>query len=304
MNGPGTGGQVVVLLGAGRSGTTLLYKLLASHRDIGYFSNYQARWPGWPSTALAHRLLRRLPRLARAAWFGADGGAYLGRRRAPWRAWVPMPAEAEAVYARCGATLDAADAADDEVATRLRAAFESVRRWGGGRVQLSKRTANNRRIALLQRAFPQARYIHLLRDGRAVAQSSLQVDWWAEHRLFWAGKTPRQLQAEGQDPLAVAAQNWVESLQTIERGLGLLDPAAVIELRYEALLQDPATQLRRILDFVGVRTDDAAFWATVAGLGLAPRPEGWARQWTAAQQALVAGIQHTTLARWGYATQA
>ena len=46
------GEQVAFLVGAGRSGTTLLHKLLCLHPQIAYISNYENRFAGfrtdWP----------------------------------------------------------------------------------------------------------------------------------------------------------------------------------------------------------------------------------------------------------------
>ena len=38
------------------------------------------------------------------------------------------------------------------------------------------------RARLLQAAFPEARFIHMVRDGRAVANSWLQTSWWTGYQ--------------------------------------------------------------------------------------------------------------------------
>ena len=45
----------VFLIGAPRSGTSLLYKCLALHPDLGYISNYNERLPRWESVSLLNR---------------------------------------------------------------------------------------------------------------------------------------------------------------------------------------------------------------------------------------------------------
>lgn len=296
------GRRVVVLLGAGRSGTTLLYKVLATHPEIGYFSNYQARFPGAPDTARLHRLLRGRPDLVRRAWFGDDGGAYFGVRRRWHKALVPTPAEAEAVYHACGLRVDTAleDRLSDESVAGLRRVFEAARRAGGAAVQLTKRTANNRRVAQLLQAFPEARFLHIVRDGRAVASSSLVVDWWPDHVLHWCGQTPRQMAAAGHDPLEVAARHWVESMQVLEQGLALLPSGSLLQLRYEELLERPADAAGRILNHVGVTRQAPQFWSILESLGLSSKPEGWRKRWTPDQLARVEAIQGGTLQRWNY----
>ena len=58
-----------------------------------------------------------------------------------------------------------------DAADRLRTAFARVQASAGGDCLVSKRIANNRRIPVLVEAFPDARFVNLVRDGRAVAYS-------------------------------------------------------------------------------------------------------------------------------------
>ena len=54
-----TGARVAFLVGAGRSGTTLLYKLLCLHPQVAYISNYENRF-GWLPDGLACRAVAGL----------------------------------------------------------------------------------------------------------------------------------------------------------------------------------------------------------------------------------------------------
>lgn len=299
----GAGRNVTVLLGAGRGGTTLLYKLLALHRDVGYISNYAQRFPGLLPLSVLDRLPSAFPQLKRNSWFQPEGGAYFNSRRAKLQAMLPTPIEGEAVYERCGIPLtpQPGQQPDALACRRLAQAFETLRRWAGARVLVTKRTANNRRIPWLQQAFPQARYIHLVRDGRSVAHSLLRVKWWDDHVVFWAGKTPRQLVQEGSDALDIAARNWVEEMVAIEEGLKLLDPAQVLQMRYEDLLAHPERELDRAFAFIGVPADaDPAFRSLLGSLNLAPAKEAWPQRWSPQQLAAVHALQAPTLQHWGY----
>jgi hypothetical protein len=297
------GENVLFLIGAGRSGTTLLYKILAAHRQVGYLSNYQARCPSWPGLAVLHRLPTALPILKRMAWFEASGGAYFNTGRPWFKSWVPTPGEAEPVFQTCGLPwAPAADFVPDQaVGACLISRFERVRKLGGTKVLLTKRTANNRRLPQLRRLLPGAKYIHLVRDGRAVAYSLLRVHWWDDHLLYWSGKTPRQLVEEGADPLDLAARNWVEEMATIEQGIGFLDRSRLLEVRYDNLLSSPRAELQRILEFMGVAIDDAEFWALIDFLRLEPKQESWVSRWSTAQLARVTTVQGEMLRRWGFA---
>jgi hypothetical protein len=296
--------KVVFLLGSGRSGTTLLYKLLAAHPAVGYLSNYQSRFPATPGLALMHRIPQRSLALKRKAWFGGQGNAYFEGRRSWSQFWVPAPAEAESVFACAGIPpTPAPDFVLEEPGRgKLRGIFETVLHQGGGEVVLCKRTANNRRVAVLRQVFPRCKFIHLVRDGRSVADSLVRVGWWADHQLFWAGKTPREHKAEGANELHIAARNWVEGMHQIERGLQQIEADGKYTLRYEQLLADPHGELRKLLKFMGVQAyADPEFEAFITSLSIKPVEASWRRKWSAADCETVTALQRDTLARWGYA---
>lgn len=298
-----TSENFVFLLGAGRSGTTLLYKVLAAHPDIAYLSNYQNRWPTWPSTALLHRLLNKFPETKRKAWFQEGGGAYFNERRKWLQSVIPTPAEAESVYRTCGLPLtpNADFQPDKKLAACMNGRFDRIRALAGAKVLLTKRTANNRRIPQLTRIFPGAKYIHLVRDGRAVAYSLPRVAWWDDHVLYWAGKSPSQMVAEGADPLALAATNWVEEMKSLETNLPLIDPARLLEVRYENLLKNPFEEIRRMVEFMGLGESlQDEYRVLVESLQLKPRSESWVKNWSDEEKRHVNEIQLEALQRWRY----
>ncbi len=296
--------RVVFLLGSGRSGTTLLYKLLAAHPSVGYLSNYQSRLPALPALAWLHRIPRHSLTMKRRAWFGGQGNAYFEGRRQLSQFWIPSPAEAESVFERAEIphTPPEGFVLGEPGLSRIRDTFRGTLEYGGGDVLLCKRTANNRRVAVLRQAFPRCKFIHLVRDGRSVADSLVKVGWWADHQLFWAGKTPRELKAEGANELHIAARNWVEGMHQIERGLQQIEADGKYTLRYEQLLADPHGELRKLLKFMGVQAyADPEFEAFITSLSIKPVEASWRRKWSAADCETVTALQRDTLARWGYA---
>ena len=92
---------------------------------------------------------------------------------------------------------------------------------------------NFRRVRGLLRLFPAARFIHLVRDGRAVAASLLPLDWGPNNALhaaeFWMARCALGLAAE------------------LDLGTD-----RVLRVRYEDILQEPESSLRRITSFIGL----------------------------------------------------
>jgi sulfotransferase family protein len=102
-----------------------------------------------------------------------------------------------------------------------------------GSVWADHTPTNFRRGRTLLRLFPAARFIHLVRDGRAVAASLLPLDWGPNNVLhaaeFWMARCAQGLAAE------------------LEWG-----SERVLRVRYEDLLNQPEASMRRIADFAGL----------------------------------------------------
>lgn len=298
---PAGGRDLAFVVGPGRSGTTLLYKLLCLHPDVGYLTNYETRLAGLPVSVLG-RLRLRDPGAKLAHWFNDGGNAYLGSR--PWlRKAIPNPVEGEIVYARLGwPALPDSDCVDPAAAARLRRCFAAVRRAAGARVMVSKRTANNRRIPGLESVFGAPLYINLVRDGREVADSLARVEWWMDHPLWWdeQRRSPAALLKQGGEMLDLCARNWMAEVDAIAAGLAQVDADRVLDVRYEDLLTDPIAELHRILEFLAL-SPSAAYDAAVQRLGLARRPARWREAWSAAQIHRVEDVQRVHLERLGYA---
>jgi omega-hydroxy-beta-dihydromenaquinone-9 sulfotransferase len=288
------------VVGPARSGTSLLYKTLCLHPDVAYISNWVARY-GWPWLAVLDRVPRLVPREATKLWFGADSNAYRYGRRRPWleRAF-PTPVEGEPVYGRAGIARPGGSARPrDDPAASLRASFDAIRSFGGGSCVVSKRIANNLRVGLLADAFPDARFIALVRDGRAVAASLSRVDWWLDSFVWWYGGSPRRWREGGGDPWEICARNWVEELARIEDGLASVASGQVLRLRYEDLVADPIPTLTRVAGFLGVAGDDRRWRSSLATLRFSD-PGRWRQELDAPTIERITRIQRDDLERYGY----
>jgi hypothetical protein len=230
------------IVGCGRSGTTIVYELLCEHPDLAWFSNYAERWAAFPQ-------LEALTKLR-------DIGAI---RRSPSR-FVPLPVEGHDLWDRCGpqdarhrnAPLTGADV-DAEHAQRVRDFVAAHVRYHRGRRFLNKNTRNSRRVPYLDAIFPDALFLHVIRDPRAVVASLLAVHWWPDLPLWWSeDRTPRTLAADGSKPEAVAAEHWVRSVERLLADARRLPPSRYLEIRYEAFTESPEAALSSICAFAGL----------------------------------------------------
>ena len=291
------------LLGPARSGTSLVYKMLCLHPDVGYLSNYVRRAPYLPWLGALNRLPRRWDDLQRKVWFGGGSEAYAYGRKRSWLDRVaPQPVEGEPVFAYAGFRQYAwePESAPDVQVDRLRRTLHHLARSSGTTTVVSKRIANNRRVPELFRACPEARFVAIVRDGRAVAASLAKVDWWNDDPLWWdpEGRSPRVLESQGADPWELCARNWVEDVRSVEEGLAAVPAERVMRLRYEDVVAAPYDVMVSIAEFVGLAPDEQ--WLTkVTGLRLDGRNDRWRELPPHALQA-IERVQADDLRRYGY----
>lgn len=95
----------------------------------------------------------------------------------------------------------------------------------------------HRHFDRLLRIWPDARFIHIIRDGRDVARSNIGMGWAGN---VWMG-----------------VQRWLE-VETLWQGLKQqLEPTRWVEVTYEALISSPERELIRLCEFIGVPYDSA-----------------------------------------------
>jgi len=115
---------------------------------------------------------------------------------------------------------------------------------------LSKRTANTQRLRLINRMFPEAYYIHMIRDGRAVINSYLNVDWWDDTAIWWLGKRVSEWKRGGNDPVELAAKHWRTNFEEIQANKGIFKK--YMEVRYEDFVREPRIVANQITDFCNI----------------------------------------------------
>ena len=291
----------VFIIGAGRSGTTLLYKMLCLHSDIAWISNYCNKFPKYLFLSFINRINHLFKSKCCSIWFSKNSNANV-RHRNQLKRLFPAPVEGEIIYTLCGIPVfpDESWNINKKQKKRIISSFERIKFYQRARVFITKRTANNRRIAQLIKVFPNAKFIHIMRDGRAVAYSLLNVDWWDEHKVWWWNqKTPRQWKAEGNDPIEMASRNWVEEINVIQNGLKFASDEQICEIRYEDLYIDYINVLEKIIRFIGLYRDDA--WIeTLKSLSIKNKNIIWKQKINKKEEIIINNIQFETLKLLGY----
>lgn len=117
-------------------------------------------------------------------------------------------------------------------------------------------------------AFPSARFLHVVRDGRDVA---LKV--WRDPR-----PRPERWKSAFGTTLKSAARSWARAMRSIEETKPMLGDR-FMEIRFEDINFDHFTSARRILDFSGIGFDTDRVLGTLSAdedrLDLPEPPEPW-----------------------------
>jgi hypothetical protein len=123
-------------------------------------------------------------------------------------------------------------------------------RKAAGKPRWAEKTPHNVLFSIpLGEIFPDARFLHVVRDGRDVACSLVTMEWINPMTgLKW----------DYVQTIGNAARYWREVVQTVRQHASHPTVAGrVLEVRYEALIADPEGTLRSILNYVGEPWDNA-----------------------------------------------
>jgi LPS sulfotransferase NodH len=202
------------VVGVDRSGTTLLSLMLDAHSRIAipYESNFFVRY--YQQKELFEDLKDRNDRLALVKSILST--PYVKK----WD-WKITPEEV--------IDLDKCSNLQNTISQIYQAYADSFGKdiWG------EKSPLYTEHIYLLNDLFPSARYIHIIRDGRDVALSIMQR-WW------------------GPNDFANAIRYWNRTIICARKMLKMLPKERYIEVRFEDLVSNPANEIKKITDFIGV----------------------------------------------------
>lgn len=117
-------------------------------------------------------------------------------------------------------------------------------------------------MEIIQSIWPEAKFIHIVRDGRDVAMSMSKVlsfrilaasgvvAWW---ELAWRKGYERWLEAAGEEiPHDRFFELWRRRLLGARAQSSHLPPSTYLEIQYDAILRDPASMLRAAASFLAL----------------------------------------------------
>lgn len=284
----------IFIVGAGRSGSTVFHRMFCEHPDVAWQSPLCDKFPAHPG------LNRTLLRIARWPWLGKFLTGYLrpGERYQFWDHYCrgfPRPCR---------------DLLDSDVTPmhrrRIPPALAQLATPRRRRVLI--KITGWPRIGFLRELFPQAKFIHVYRDGRAVASSLLAVSFWRgwEGPPQWGfGELDPLQQAEweryGRSFVALAGIQWKLLMLAMDKAAMDVPASSLMHVRYEDFVDDPVTAFRHVAEFCELGWP-ASFEASIRQKRLQTANEKWRDHLTAGQQALLEDVLADSLQRYGYSS--
>jgi Sulfotransferase family len=219
----------VFIVGCPRSGTTLLRRIIDAHPQIAI--THETHW-------LAKRFEKR------------QGVTPDGLVTPELLSWLLSDKK----FTRMGIGQDELEglvAGEEPVSysTFVTGVFDLYGKRHGKRLVGDKVPGYVRRIPTLHALWPEAKFVHLIRDGRDVCMSA--ISWSRAYKLA------RRSSTWTEDPITTAAVWWEWHVRLGKEDGGSLAPNLYHEVRYEALVSVPEETCAALCDFLGLPYDDA-----------------------------------------------
>jgi hypothetical protein len=230
----------IFVVGAPRGGTNIFYRTFARHPDLAWISNITKKVP---SSLWLTRILML---------FRSDH----------------RPTEANNVWQKFTGRQDESLGRDQATA----AARRYLRTVVGNNLRIfnkprfvNKCPGNSVRMEFLKEIFPDAIFIHVIRDGRAAAYSIMRSR--LEHAgAYWSVK-PSGWQSLLELPLVDAcALQWKMTVEAILRSAETLPREQYLEVRYEEYVARPAEILRQVGEKCGLVWQEDLLQRITAGM--------------------------------------
>jgi hypothetical protein len=230
----------IFIVGAPRSGTNLFYRTFAKHPDLAWISNITKKFP---SSLRITRLIMM---------FRDDH----------------RPTEANNVWQKFTGDDDESLGCNDASAAARRYLHRVLR----NNLQIfdkprfvNKCPGNSVRIDFLKEIFPDAIFIHIIRDGRAVAYSIMRSrqghsgNYWSVKPTGWKDLLKLPL-------VDACALQWKMTVEAIMQSARNLPQDQYMEVRYEALVARPIDIFEQVAQKCDLQWPDDFLQTITAGM--------------------------------------
>lgn len=280
------------IVGTGRCGSTIFHHMFSHHPHVAWMSPSCAKYPSKPRLNRTAMHFMSVPLLARYM----RKKIYPGEWYAFWDYHCP------------GFSEPCRDLDNEDVSRKIETTIRKImgQMLTSSRFRLLVKITGWPRIRFLKEIFPDAKFIRIYRDGRAVATSLLNVPWWSGWRgpdnWRW-GKLPPPLRGKwesfGQSFVVLAGIEWEILMDAYERAKQGIHADDLLDIRYEELCQDPLKVFKKVAEFSTLEWTKQ-FEAAVKRYSLKSNNDKWKKHLSAGQQRILNESLKDSLEKYGY----
>jgi hypothetical protein len=296
-----------------RTGSTMLNTLMSAHDDVAYFSHLMnVSYPHF--CAMDHIRTKLKLELNGERFIGDSIMVNLTGPSDPipiFNKWIRKDPFEPKYISLTRASLS--DEQIDEIFTSIKKAIWCMK--GKQSRFLMKSPGIIPYLPLVRELFPDAKFVHLVRDPRPCANSLIKLAkktiaqgemiMRAKKKFEYSGKTPvtyphlpnlpKYLKKYGIANIRTAAKIWKDGMDFVENEKDRLN--SFFEIRFEDILINPEKSIRDIFEFCELNMPDQnnqAFWKNLRGVGTIRHKN------TYSQFELIEEICKGTMERYGY----
>lgn len=258
----------IFLIGPPRSGTTMLADQIALHENIGYIMNIQN---GFDESVYAAAWIREKLNLNVGGERYLQDSIYADTTTSAepsvlWSKWMGVT-EKDLEWEEHRAKNLSQETIDDIYST-----LKKVLLWWRADEKpirfFCKYPLFTTEVRILRDLFPDAKFINIIRDGRAVANSLIKLYTLTDEQLKLSNhptveelipyprvkNLPKYIKEFGPASIETTARIWADSLTQIEEYKTEKDD--IYDIRYEDILANPELELQKIWNFCEMEVPD------------------------------------------------
>jgi len=282
----------IFIIGAGRSGSSIFHRMFCTHPNVAWLSRWHAKYS---SNLEKIKYLIYMGDLPIVGW--------------KLRKYVD-PSECYQLWEQMcpGFSLTCRDLNADDVTNKNKLRIQTMlsRVLTEKKHRLLIKLTGWPRISFIREIFPDAKFIHLVRDGRAVSNSTLHVDFWWGWRgpegWRWgelSDKNKAAWKKHNYSFVALAGIQWKILMESMEVARNQVDSKDFLEVKYEDFCDDPINGFKKVANFCELEwTKD--FERNLNHFTLASQDFKWKEQMTVKQINILADLLDEHLTRYGY----
>lgn len=232
----------IFIVGAGRSGSTAFHEIFCSHPQVAWLSSLCNKYRDNPSR---NRLLMTLIDYPLVK-------AFLLKRTHPSECYDFWEHLCKGFRHPCR-DLVSEDVTFKNKSRIYRAMSEMLT---PKRNRLLIKITGWPRIGFLLEIFRDAKFIHIVRDGRAVSNSIINVDWWwgwrGPENWRWGLLKPAHQAAwekHHKSFIALAGIQWNILMEAMDKAMQCLEKDNFLEIKYEDLCADKLGVFKKAIQF-------------------------------------------------------